>query len=72
MRLGNRVIMRERMKYKSHDHVQKLWAFCKARTVSELALTPIGWTLIESRNELVFGYSPLTLKNRVVRLQYSV
>ena len=62
--------MRERMKYKSHDHVKKSRAFCKARTVSELALTPIGWMLIKSRIELVFGHSPQTLKNRVVMMLY--
>ena len=40
-RLGDRVIMRERMEYKGHHHVQKPWAFCKGRTVSELVLTPL-------------------------------
>ena len=58
------------MKYKSHDHVKKPGAFCNARTVSELTFTPIGWTLIESRNELVFGHSPQTLKTKVVRMLF--
>ena len=52
MRLCNGVIMRERMEYKGHHHVQKSRAFCKARTVSELALTPLGRTLTKSGFEL--------------------
>ena len=47
-RLGDRVIMREGMEYKGHHHVQKLRFFCKGRTVSELALTSLGRTLIKS------------------------
>ena len=57
-RLYNGVIMRERMEYKGHHHVQKPRAFCKARTISELAFTPLGWTLTKSRFELIFGHSP--------------
>ena len=34
-RLGDRVIVRERMEYKGHHHVQKPRAFCKGRTVNE-------------------------------------
>ena len=37
-------------------------AFCKARTVSELALTPIGWTLTE-----VFRHYLKTIITRIVR-----
>ena len=40
-RLRNGVLMRKRIEYKGHHHVKKPWAFCKARTVSELALTPL-------------------------------
>ena len=47
-RLGDRVIMKERMEYKGYHHVKKLWAFCKSRTVSELELTPLRRTLTES------------------------
>ena len=61
MRLINRVIMRKGMKNKSHNHVQKLRAFSKGRTKSELTITPIEWTLTKSRNELLFGHSPQTL-----------
>ena len=57
-RLDDRVIVRERMEYKGHHHVQKLWAFCKARTVSELALTPLGRRLTKSGFELILGHSP--------------
>ena len=59
--------MRERMEYKGHHRVQKPKAFCKARTVSELVLTPLGRTLTKSRFELIFGHSPQTLITRVVR-----
>ena len=55
------------MKYKGHHHVQKPRAFCKARTVSELELTPLRRTLTKSRFELIFGHSPQTLITRVVR-----
>ena len=45
-------------------------AFCKARTVSELALTPLGRTLIKSGFELILGHSPQTLTTRIVRKLY--
>ena len=47
-RLGDKVIMRERMEYKGHHHVKKLWAFCKGQIVSELALTLLRRTLTKS------------------------
>ena len=56
-RLGDKVIMRERMEYKGHHHVQKPQAFCKGRTVSELVLTLLRRTLTTSRFELILGYS---------------
>ena len=62
--------MRERMEYKSHHHVQKLWAFCKARTISELAFTPLRRVLTKSRYELICGYSPQMLTTRIVRKHY--
>ena len=40
-RLRNGVVVRERIEYKGHHHVKKLWAFYKALVVSELALTPL-------------------------------
>ena len=70
MRLCNGVIMRERMEYRGHHHVQKPRAFCKARIVSELALTLLGRTLIKSGFELILGYSPQTLTTRIVRKLY--
>ena len=57
-RLCDRVIVRKRVKNKSHDHVQKLRAFCKAGIVSELTLTPLRRLLTESRHKLIFGHSP--------------
>ena len=57
-RLCNGVIMKERMEYKGHHHVQKPKAFCKARIVSELAFTPLRWMLKKSRFKLIFGDSP--------------
>ena len=69
-RLGDRVIMRERMEYKSHHHVQKPPAFCKGRTVNELALTPLRRMLTERGFELILGYSPQTLITRIVRKLY--
>ena len=62
--------MRERMEYKGHHHVQKPWAFCKGRTVNELALIPLGRTLTKSGFELILGHSPQTFKTRVVRELY--
>ena len=70
MGLGNRVIMRKRMKNKSHNHVKKPRAFSNGQTRSELTITPIGWTLIKSGNKLIFGYSPQTLTTEVVRILY--
>ena len=62
--------MRERIEYKGHHHVQKLQAFCKARAVSEPALTPLRRMLIKSRHELILGHSPQTLTGRIVRKLY--
>ena len=70
MRLCNGVIMRERMEYRGHHHVQKPRAFCKAQTLSELALTPLGRTLTKSGFELILGHSLQTLTTRVVRELY--
>ena len=50
-RLCDRVIMRERVEKKCHDHVQKPKAFCKAQTISELILTPTRRALIESKQK---------------------
>ena len=69
-RLCDRVIVREKMKYKSHDHVKKTRAFSKGRIGSELTITPNIWTLTKRRNKLVFGPNPQTLTTRVVRMLY--
>ena len=69
-RLDDRVIVRERMKYKGHHHVQKPWAFCKGLTVSELALTPLGRMLTKVGFELILGHSPQILITRIVRKLY--
>ena len=69
-RLCDRFIVRERVKNKSHDHVLKPRAFCKARTVTELMLTPLRRVLIESRFELVFRHGFKKLITRVVRKLY--
>ena len=69
-RLCDRVIVRKKVKNKCHDHVQKLRAFCKAQTISELMLTPLRRVLIESRFKFIFGHSPQTLTTRVVRKLY--
>ena len=45
-------------------------AFSKGRTRSELTITPIRRALAKSRNQLVFGHCPQTLKTRVVRMLY--
>ena len=70
-RLSDRVIVRERMEYKGHHHVQKPRAFCKGWTISELALTLLGRTPTKSRFELILGHSPQTLITRIVRKFYS-
>ena len=69
-RFGDRVIVRERMEYRGHHHVQKPRAFCKGRTISELVLTPLGRTLTKSWFELILGRSPQTLTTRIVRKLY--
>ena len=58
------------MEYKGHHHVQKLRAFCNARTVSELALTPLERTLTKRGFELILGHSSQMLTTRVVRELY--
>ena len=68
--LGDRFIVRERMEYKGHHHVQKPRAFCKCRTVSELALTPLGRTFTKGWFELILGHSPQMLTTRIVRKLY--
>ena len=70
VRLCDGIIMRERIDYKGHHHVQKLRAFCEGRTVSELVLTLFGRTLTKSGFKLILGYSPQTLITRVVRELY--
>ena len=57
-RLCDGVIMRERIEYKGYHHVQKLWAFYKTQTVSELVLTPLGRTLTKSGFKFILGHSP--------------
>ena len=69
-RLRNGVLMRKRIEYKGHHHVKKPWAFCKARTVSELALTPLWRTLTESGHELILWHSPQMLTGRIVGKLY--
>ena len=69
-RLCDRVIVRKRVKNKSHDHVQKLRAFCKARTVSELTVIPLKRALTKSRDKLIFRHSLQTIITRVVRKLY--
>ena len=70
MRLCNGVIIRERIEYKGHHHVQKLRAFCKGQTVTELALTPLGRTLRKSRFEVILRHNPQTLTTKVVKELY--
>ena len=69
-RLHNGVVVRERIEYKGHYYVQKPRAFCKARLVSELALTPLRRTLTESRHKLILKHSPQTLIGRIVGKLY--
>ena len=69
-RLGDGVIMKEKMEYKGHQHVQKPWAFCKGRTVNELALTLFGRTLTKSRFELILGHSPQMLITGIITKLY--
>ena len=57
-RLCDRVIVRQRVKNKCHNHLQKPRAFYKGQTVSELTLTLIRRALIESRFELILGHNP--------------
>ena len=60
----------KRVKNKSHDHVQKLRAFRKARTASELTVTPLKRVLIKSKDKLVFRQSLQMIITRVVRKLY--
>ena len=70
MRFYDRVLVRKRVKNKYHDHVQKLRAFSKGRTVSEPTLTLIRRVLTESRDKIVFRHSLQTIITRVVRKLY--
>ena len=58
------------MEYKGHHHVQKPRAFCKGRTVNELALTLLGRTFTKGWFELILGHSPQMLTTRIVRKLY--
>ena len=58
------------MEYKGHHHVKKPRAFCKARTISELAFTLLWRSLTKSGFKLILGHSPQTLTTRVVRELY--
>ena len=69
-RLCDRVIVRKRVKNKSHDHVQKLRTFSKVRAISELTITPLRRTRTKGRLELILGHSPQTLTTKVVRKLY--
>ena len=69
--LGDRVMIREGMEYKGYHHVQKLRAFCKGRTVSELVLTLLENTLTKSGFKLILRHSPQTLTTRIVKKLYS-
>ena len=69
-RLGDGVIVRERMEYKGHHYVQKPRAFCKGRTISELVLTLLGRTLTKSWFELILGHSLQMFTTRIVRKLY--
>ena len=66
MRLCDGVIVRERMEYKGHHHVQKPRAFRKAQTISELVLTPLGRTLTKSR-----GREKETIRKALKQFEYS-
>ena len=70
MRLYDRVIIKERLENKSHDHVKKSRAFSKGRIASELTLTLVKRVLTESRFKLILGHSSQTLTTRVVRKLY--
>ena len=69
-RLGDKVIVRERMEYKGHHHVQKSWTFWKGRIVSQLALTPLERMLTKSGFELILGHSLHMLTTRIVKKLY--
>ena len=69
-RLGDGVIMKEKMEYKGHQHAQKPQAFCKGRTINELALTLFGRTLTKSRFELILGHSPQMLITGIIKKLY--
>ena len=69
-RLRNGVVVWKRIEYKGHHHVQKPQTFCKGRAVSELSVTPLWRTLIESGHKLILGHSPQTLIGRIVGKLY--
>ena len=72
-RLGDRVIVREKWSTNAITMFKNCEPFAKAdkgRTVSELALTPLGRMLTKSRFELILGHSPQTLTTRIVRKLY--
>ena len=70
IRLGNRVIAKQRMKNECHHHVKEPRTFCKAREMGALTVTPRRKCLTEKRPEFIFGQSSQTIAARVVRMRY--
>ena len=69
-RLCDRVVVREWVQNKSHHYVYESRTFSKCLTWCKLIITPIRRVLAESRDHLVFGYSPQMLTFGVVRMIY--
>ena len=66
-RLYDRVIVRERVQKKSHNHIHESRTFSKGRIWSKLTIALISGTLTERRNHLVFRHCPKTIITKVIR-----
>ena len=55
----------KRIEYKGHHHVQKPWAFCKARAISELALTPLRRMLTGRIVGKLYPRNPKHIRNKL-------
>ena len=69
-RLSDRVIMREWVQNKSHQHVYESRTFSKGLTWCKLMITTIRRALAKSRDHLAFGHNPQTFTSGVVRMLY--
>ena len=62
--------MWQRIKDKSHHHVQKSRTFSKGWAIGVLTIIPNRRSLIKQRHKLFFGHGPQTITIGVVKMRY--